>query len=114
MANALSLLVLLTGCCGPHRWTKTDVALESAFALETVADGFQSTTFVDNCHEENPVIGPCGNRVPLPVYIPVSALLHAGITWAIPEGKWRTLWLGITVGAEADTLYANHILKYGH
>ena len=100
-------LAFLAGCCGAHRWSKADAALETTFAFATAVDGLESTEIVGRCIEANPVLGPCGNRVPLGVYIPLGMLVHAGVTWLIPHGAWRTAFLGLTAGAELDTIYAN-------
>lgn len=108
------LACLLVACSGPRRWTKTDVGLEAAFLVEDTIDGLQSRKFVASCHEENPVIGGCGQRLPLGLYIPLTALLHVGIAEAIPHGTWRTIFLAATAGAELDTIYANQFLLNGH
>lgn len=107
-------LVLLTACGPQHAFSKSDYVLETTFAAETAVDWRESGRFVDDCHESNPAIGACGDRVPLDVYIPVSVILHAVITYAIPRGSWRTAWLGFSAGAELDTIYSNTLVTYGH
>lgn len=114
MLRLLLALSFMSGCAGAHRWTKTDVALEATFLAATALDGLQSQKFVESCHEENPIIGDCGDHVPLAVYIPVSMVLHAAVTYAIPHGTSRTAFLGLTTGAELDTLYANQFTLKGH
>lgn len=110
----IAIACALAACTGPRRWTKLDVGLEATFVAADVIDGLQSRKFVTSCREENPVIGNCGQRVPLGVYIPLSALLHVGIAWALPHGSVRTVFLAATAGAELDTIYANQFTLLGH
>jgi hypothetical protein len=100
------------GCAGSgsRAWRKSDIALESVFAVALAADWDGSGRFVSSCHEANPVIGACGQRIPLNLYIPLSALLHVAITHLIPSGTWRTAWLGLTAGIEADAAYSNTLI----
>ena len=111
---AIGVLLTLAGCCGPRRWTTSDIVLESSFAVMTTIDGLQSRKFVDSCREQNPIIGNCGQRVPLALYIPVSELVHFAIAYAFHHGTGRTIYLGVTDGAELDTIYANGFLTDGH
>lgn len=114
MLRSIFLCVFVAGCCGAHGWSRSDVALEGTFALASAVDGMESGKFVDTCHESNPVIGACGERVPLGVYIPLSIVVHAAIAYAIPHGTYRTAFLGLTTGAELDTIYANTLVHTGH
>jgi len=86
------------------------VALEAVFVAATMVDWKQSGKYVAGCREANPAIGPCGERIPLNVWIPVAALAHLAITHALPAGTWRTAWLGLTGGLEVDSVYANYLL----
>lgn len=113
MIRTIALTVALAGCGASHAWRASDVALEATFAGELAVDWAQSRRFSRACEELNPVVGRCGQRVPLDVYIPVSALLHAVATYLLPAGTIRTTWLGITVGAEADAIYSNTLVKTG-
>lgn len=108
------LAALLPACCGARSWSRSDIVLEATFAAATLVDGLQSRSIVAECREANPVIGECGDRLPLAIYIPLSALLHAAITGAIPHGTGRTVWLGVSAGAELDTVYSNQFTALGH
>jgi hypothetical protein len=114
MAKALVAAVLMAGCAnyeGPTlKWSKVDYSLEGAFVLETVYDGIQSRAIVAKCFETNPIIGDCGNRVPLGVYIPLSIIVQAGVAAFLPSDL-RTAWLGLTTGAEADVVYTNMVVN---
>ena len=114
MRALLLAMTLLVGCAGPNRWTRSDVIMESTFVAATVVDGLQSVAITDGCREQNPILGRCGDRVPLGVYIPVTVLLHIGLTWLIPHGTWRTAFLGLSDGLELDTVYANQFTALGH
>lgn len=47
-----------------------DVALQGAFTTALVADALQTQVITARCTEANPVIGRCGELVPLDVYFP--------------------------------------------
>jgi hypothetical protein len=96
-------MVSLMGCAG---WTKSDVALETTFVATAAVDWHQSTGIVDDCRELNPVIGSCGDVVPLSVYFPVLVALHVVIAAALPR-RWRGIFQGVTIGIEATTIYRN-------
>lgn len=87
-----------------------DVALETVFLGALVVDWAQSGKYTASCREDNPVIGKCGDRVPLDLYIPLVAVTHAVIGWILPRGAWRSAWLGVTTGLEVDTVYSNKIV----
>jgi hypothetical protein len=113
MAAAAVMLVVMLGACatpGPHAWRRSDVALEAVFLGALAADWSQSGKYVDGCREANPVIGSCGERMPLAGYILITAALHLVVTHVLPTGTWRTAWLGLTAGVELDTVLANHVL----
>lgn len=66
----------------------------------------------DRCGESNPIVGPCGDRLPVGVYVPVVLLLHTGAAHAIPHGRWRTAFQTLTLGFEAAIIYGNYVLGY--
>lgn len=109
MVRLIAIAVLVIGGCCPARYSKTDLALEGTFAAELAVDGAQTRAIVDDCQEYNPVIGPCGQRVPYPAYILGALVIHAAISAVLPP-RARTIWQSITVGVEAHTLYYNAIV----
>jgi hypothetical protein len=116
-----ALVVAAGGCAGTlggsgDSWVgrrapaPSDIVLEAGFLAATAIDWCQSGRFPRTCREDNPVIGRCGERVPLDVYIPISAAAHVALTYLLPRGTWRTAWLGLTVGMEVDVVYGNTLL----
>lgn len=103
------LILCLVAACGPRGWDRTNTAMEATMFAELAVDGYQTRTIVSNCQEYNPVIGPCGDRVPLGVYIPVTAVLHAVIAYALPP-RARNIFQAATAGAEAHVIYFNSIV----
>lgn len=109
-----ALLVFLVACSGPRKWTKLDVGLEAGFVAATFVDTWQSVrSDVNPCAESNPITGPCGDRIPYQVYVPAALIIHAAITHAIPTGRYRTLFQGLTLGFEAGVVYGNYVLGFG-
>lgn len=103
------IAVLASGCLHNRHWDTTNTALEATFAAEITVDGLQTRKIVADCQEYNPVIGPCGDRVPLGVYIPLTGILHAAISYVLPP-KARLIWQSATSGAEANVIYYNTLV----
>lgn len=120
MRAIITVIALSTACASvqksKRRWTGMDIALETAFVGAVLMDAEQ--TAWNNklgdmrCGESNPVLGPCGDRVPVDVYVPAALLLHTGASFLIPHGKWRTAFQALTVGFEAAVIYGNYVLGY--
>jgi len=109
-----ALLIFLFACSGPRKWTKLDVGLEVGFAGMTVVDTWQSYHLDSHeCAEANPILGPCGDRIPYQVYLPTVLILHAVISHVIPNGRYRTLFQALTLGFETGVVYGNYVLGYG-
>jgi hypothetical protein len=109
-----AILLFLFACSGPRKWTKLDVGLEVGFSGAVIVDAWQSShSAIHECTESNPILGPCGDRVPLSVYVPAIMILHAAISHAIPTGRYRTLFQAMTLGLEIGIIYGNYILGYG-
>lgn len=87
-------------------------AYTTAFAID-VHQAVKKNGIFSHCFEGNPVVGACGDRVPMVVYVPASMLLIAGIAYAIPRGQWRTAFLGIAVGFETSMVVGNIMLGGG-
>lgn len=65
-----------------------------------------ATSIVPTCAELNPIVGRCGERVPLAVYVPVGFALHAAVAWMLPP-RWRDVFQGLTVATEALAIGLN-------
>ena len=97
-------ILALAGCAG---WSRKDTALESAFFLATTIDWGQTQDITAACDEVNPVMGSCGQRVPVGAYFPMLLLAHVAIAAALPP-SWRSTFQGFTLGMELTTTYWNH------
>jgi hypothetical protein len=108
MTRLVLVFALLAGCGG---WTKRDTLAELGFATITADDWRQTRTITRHCDEINPLIGPCGENLPVDGYFPAAILLHAAISAALPP-RWRTLWQGVTIGAELNQVWRNHQIRW--
>lgn len=108
MTRAAAIALLLAGCC-PQQWSRTDTALEATFGAELVVDAAQTASIVNNCQEYNPVVGPCGERVPFPIYELAVMVLHAAIAAELPP-RAREIFQGVTIGVEGHTIYFNALV----
>lgn len=77
------------------------------FAAEAAIDWHQSLDIVATCNEINPIIGECGQRVPLAVYLPAVVLGEVLIAYSLPP-KWRKLFEGFALGLETHTIWSNY------
>lgn len=101
------VVALVSGCAAGRGWTSTNTALELGFAGELAIDAYQTQTyFLPTCAELNPIVGRCGERVPLAVYLPVSFALHVAIAWALPP-RARDLFQAFSLGAEGLAITHN-------
>jgi hypothetical protein len=91
--RSLLFCAALSGCA-------PTLAVSSTALL--VADWHQTQDIVANCQELNPVIGQCGERVPVNVYFPVVILGNLALGAIL--GKW---WWATIMGAEAATVWSN-------
>lgn len=99
----LVLLAALGGCLSPAQRT---TALAIAATGVTIVDWHQTRDITRNCTELNPVIGPCGERVPVDVYFPV-VLSGALMLAAALGGTWGDAVLAGLAGAELSTIWSN-------
>lgn len=104
VARILALATALAGCGG---WTLRDSVLEASFAGATAADWHQTRGIVTTCSEQNPIIGACGERVPVDAYFPIALLIHVGIAALLPPG-YRTAWQTLYIGAEINQVWSNY------
>jgi hypothetical protein len=100
--RAAVLALALVGC----GWTKQQVALGAASTAMLTVDWYQSQGITRDCVELNPVIGPCGERVPLDLYFMGVMAANLALAHAIGS-EWRSVWLGAMAGAEAATVWSN-------
>lgn len=110
MLAALLVTCAGSGCATAGRgWTRADTAAQFAIAAELAADGYQTMDYIaPNCMERNPIVGECGDRVPIPVYMPVVFAAEFLAAWALPP-EWRRGVVGAFGGYEAAIIYTNHM-----
>lgn len=118
MRAFLVLCVLLTGCAHitpPHKWPKRDIALATVFVASSVIDWRQTAkdrgifTF---CDEMNPMLGKCGDRMPIQLYFPMVWATFG--TGASALGGWyRTGFLGALAAVETENIHHNQSIGYG-
>jgi hypothetical protein len=99
----LCVAILAVGCA---KWSRQDVAMQAAFFAVGTLDWYQSQQFATNCAELNPIMGPCGDRVPVGIYFPVTFAVHGAIAAALPE-RWRTAFQAFTIGMESSMIVMN-------
>jgi len=100
-------LALCTGCVG---WSRHDTARELAFTGEMALDTAQSITIGEQCMEENPIVGMCGQR--LAFYMPGMVIVHVVTSALLPPDK-RRAWQWLTLGVEGSTVMANEMGGWG-
>lgn len=115
-AVMIALAVAVTTCaasCAPatyrpgRGWTRVDTAAQVAVAATLAADGYQTMSYIGpNCMERNPIIGECGDRVPIPIYMPAVFALELAAAYALPP-SWRRWFVGAFGGFEAAIVYTN-------
>ncbi len=96
-------LILALSACG---WTPKHVALAGASTALLAFDWHQTQSIARDCLELNPIIGACGERVPVNAYFPVVILAHVALAHVV-GAEWRPVLLGAIVGAEAATVWSN-------
>jgi hypothetical protein len=102
MLRAVPLFVL-AGCT---TWSHRDVALHGALFVATSIDWQQTIDITVACHENNPIMGQCGQRVPVGAYFPLVLVTQAAFAAVIPP-SWRGTFQGFLLGAETSTVYWN-------
>src|SRR5262245_34090715 len=65
----LSVLLALSGC---HEWTMKDTVLQAGFVAVTTIDWMQTNGITARCNETNPILGDCGQHVPVGFYFPLA------------------------------------------
>lgn len=106
----LFLMVCFVAGCGG--WSKQDTILELTSAGLNATDGLESRGVVADNAESNPIIGRHGENVPLGVYVPVTMLLHAAVSAALPKGDMRTGWQMLSISLEGVIVMNNMACGY--
>lgn len=107
--RVIAMVCFVAGCGG---WSQRDTVLELTSAGFNATDGLESRDIVGRCLESNPVVGRCGDVVPLGVYVPMTLVLHAAISAALPAGPMRTAWQLASTGLEFAIVTNNMSLGY--
>lgn len=103
----IAMALVLTGCAAGRGWTAANTAMELGFAGEVAIDAYQTARYIlPACAELNPIVGRCGDRVPLGVYVPVGLVLHAAVAWALPP-RLRNLFQIASLGIEGAVIGVN-------
>lgn len=106
--RAIVLATVLSACAtGGRAWTARDGLLEAGFAGSMALDYMQTERITGICMESNPIMGRCGQRVSPKLYFPLAALLHLGVTAALPRGWARTTFQGVSLGLEGAVVVYN-------
>lgn len=104
---AIAIALALTGCAAGQGWTAANTAMELGFVAEVAIDAYQtSQSILPACAELNPIVGRCGERVPLAVYVPVGIALHAAVAWALPPRLRNIFQIG-SLGLEGAVVGLN-------
>jgi hypothetical protein len=96
------LLIGLLLACTP---TQRRAALAVTSTTFLAADWAQTANITRDCSELNPVLGRCGERVPVHLYFPTIIVGHLALAVLLPE--WSETILGGMAGAEAATVWSN-------
>jgi hypothetical protein len=100
--KAFIALALAAGCAS---WTPRQAALATLSTALLVTDWQQTHSITTRCLELNPVIGACGENIPVNVYFP--AVIAASLAVGHIAGDWRDTFFGALAGAEAVTVWTN-------
>jgi hypothetical protein len=99
------LIVALAACTS---WRPQHVALESAFVVATAIDWHQTETYTAHCTESNPVLGSCGQHIPVDLYFPLVIAAHLTFA-ALIDGDYRTAWAAFGAGVESQQVWSNYV-----
>lgn len=102
-------LVLTAGC---HHWSRRDTIAELGFASATTLDWAQTRGITQQCLEENPLLGACGENLAVGVYFPSMMLVHLAVAAVLPP-RWRLAWQALAIGAEVNQVWRNQANGYG-
>lgn len=107
----LSLLIL-TGCATSGvRWTATDQALEGASVAAVLADAMQTDDITRDCREGNPIMGPCGERVPPTLFFAATVAASIILPRILPQ-PWRRAAHVLRLGLHTEAVIGNWSAGY--
>jgi hypothetical protein len=92
----------------PASWTRSDVALEAAYAALALADWGQTNTIAatPGFYEKNPLLGRKPSRTATGLYFPAMVVGHAAVSYLLPS-TWRRVWQCVTIGYEGAAVLGN-------
>ncbi len=96
------ILALLVACTPAQRVTGLALASSSSILI----DWHQTHDIAPRCLESNPVIGECGQGLPVNIYFPVVLTAHLAVGYMLPE-HWRIAWFAAIGGMQASTVWSN-------
>ncbi|MDH5544037.1 MAG: hypothetical protein OEZ43_00500 [Gammaproteobacteria bacterium] len=94
-----------------NEWTHWDSAMEVAYFMTHVADWGQTRSISGQCktgayREMNPILGECPSLISVNAYFIGTALLHAGVAYALPP-KYRRLFQSTTIVTQIGVVSSN-------
>lgn len=102
-ASFVVLPALVAGCC-TLKQHKLEFATEAAVIVLMAIDGLETSAIAAQCKETNPILGSCGQRVPVTFYFPFIMAGHAAGTFVMPQ-EYRPWWIGTALGLEIATVW---------
>ena len=105
-------LALITLAPAANAWTKEDTAWQSAYLAAHMADWGQTLDIASHCattgqyRESNAILGDCPSAQMVNAYFLSTALLHTGISHALPR-KYRRMFQVGTLGMQLNVVNSN-------
>jgi hypothetical protein len=103
----LTCVLLLVAACN---WSNRQRVMAAATVAVLAIDWHQTHEVVRMCDETNPIIGECGDSVPVNVYFPLAIATVLVLADRLP--KWREPLLGTVFGVQLATVRYNQVLGY--
>ncbi len=104
---ALATTCAASGCAAGRGWSRADTAAQFAFAATQAIDEVQTRDWIaPHCAEANPIIGQCGENVPVTVYMAGALVLEMTVAAMLPP-SWRRVFEGAALGVEGDVIWGN-------
>ncbi len=111
MKIIIAALMLLTSSARADEWNAVDLAGQGAVYSVLAADMVQTLDLTRDCLEFNPVMGSCGQRVPVIPYFVGVAAAHTALAHVLPR-KWRRVSQGVIVAVQSVTVARNWHFGY--
>jgi hypothetical protein len=105
----IAATLLICGCGAGRGWDRANTAMEVTFLGELAVDAVQTSTIVADCQEYNPIVGPCNNRMPYQLYVPVLGVLHVAAALVLPP-RYRDWFQAATIGVEGHVVFFNALV----